>query len=113
MPQAHFDALAAGFGDADSIAHLIKAQRSERRTLLRLLRERAANGAPLFRAGWELLDQPGQVSPPRSTRCSRTRTCGPGRSAVPGAASARRAADRAIWRRSPPRRRSGRAPRPK
>jgi uncharacterized protein len=54
IPEAHFDALAAGFGDAESLSYLIGAQRSVRRALLRLLPERA-NGSALFGAGWELL----------------------------------------------------------
>jgi uncharacterized protein len=54
MPQAHFDALAAGFGDAESIAYLSAAQRSVRRALLRLLPARAAGNA-VFAGGWELL----------------------------------------------------------
>ena len=40
MPQAHFDALAAGFGDAESISYLSAAQRSVRRALLRLCTSR-------------------------------------------------------------------------
>jgi uncharacterized protein len=54
MPEAHFDALAAGFGDAESISYLISAQRSVRRALLRLLPERAGDDV-LFAAGWGLL----------------------------------------------------------
>jgi uncharacterized protein len=54
MPEAHFVALAAGFGDAESISYLISAQRSVRRALLRLLPERAG-GDVLFAAGWDLL----------------------------------------------------------
>jgi uncharacterized protein len=64
MPEAHFDALAAGFGDAESIAYLISAQRSVRRALLRLLSERV-NGNTLFAAGWDLLtalDQSARVA---------------------------------------------------
>lgn len=53
---ASFDALAAGFGDRDSIAELIDAQRSERRKLLRMLRVRVRTTVDdLFLAGWELL----------------------------------------------------------
>ena len=56
LPDAHFDALAAGFGDADAIAGLIKGQRRERRKLLQLLRVRARAGADeLFLAGWATL----------------------------------------------------------
>jgi uncharacterized protein len=61
-PPAHelagssFDALAAGFGDRDALAHLIDSQRSERRKLLRLLRVRArATEDALFLDGWALL----------------------------------------------------------
>ena len=43
MPQAHFDALAAGYGDAASVSHLSAAQRSVRRALLRLA---ARSGGP-------------------------------------------------------------------
>jgi uncharacterized protein len=56
MPQAHFDALAAGYGDAPAISSLIAAQRSVRRMLLRALHERAAaNASDAFSAGWDLL----------------------------------------------------------
>ncbi len=51
----HLDELAAGFGDGASIAHLIAAQRSERRLELRLLRRRAAESDYAFLAGWDLL----------------------------------------------------------
>lgn len=54
MPEVHFDALAAGFGDAESISYLVAAQRSVRRALIRLLPEQA-NGNALFAEGWELL----------------------------------------------------------
>jgi uncharacterized protein len=49
MPEAHFDALAAGFGDAESISYLASAQRSVCRALLRRLPERA-KGDALFAA---------------------------------------------------------------
>jgi uncharacterized protein len=56
MPQAHFDALAAGYGDAASVSYLTAAQRSVRRALLRLLRERVRDDAGgTFAAGWNLL----------------------------------------------------------
>jgi uncharacterized protein len=56
LAAAHFDALAAGFGDRDAIAQLIDGQRSERRKLLQLLRVRASRPADeLFLAGWDLL----------------------------------------------------------
>jgi uncharacterized protein len=54
LPEAHFDALAAGFGDAESISYLTSAQRSVRRALLRLLPERGGGDA-LFTDGWDLL----------------------------------------------------------
>jgi uncharacterized protein len=64
LPDADFDALAAGFGDGDSVAQLIKAQRSERRMLLQLLRVRArATADELFLAGWALLAQLGKEHP--------------------------------------------------
>jgi len=56
LPAAAFDALAAGLGDGESVAHLVNAQRSLRRTLIRLLRERATAGADDdFLAAWTLL----------------------------------------------------------
>jgi uncharacterized protein len=56
MPQAHFDALAAGYGDAQAISSLIAAQRSVRRMLLRAMHDRAAgNASGAFTAGWDLL----------------------------------------------------------
>jgi uncharacterized protein len=57
LPQAHFDALAAGFGDAESISYLSAAQRSVRRALLRLVRERLSRDDVLAVAGWELLSR--------------------------------------------------------
>jgi uncharacterized protein len=56
MPQAHFDALAAGYGDAAAVSSLTVAQRSVRRALLRLLRERVRDDVSgTFAAGWSLL----------------------------------------------------------
>jgi uncharacterized protein len=56
MPQAEFDALAAGYGSAEAISSLIAAQRSVRRMLLRALHERASgNASGAFTAGWDLL----------------------------------------------------------
>jgi len=56
MPQAHFDALAAGYGDATSVSYLGAAQRSVRRALLRLLAGRAGDDSSgAFAAGWSLL----------------------------------------------------------
>ena len=56
IPEAHFDALAAGYGDAKSIAYLGQAQRSVRRALLRLVHDRARGEATdMFTVGWDLL----------------------------------------------------------
>jgi len=56
MSQAHFDALATGYGDAASIAPLSRSQGSIRRRLLRSLQARAAADASgTFSAGWDLL----------------------------------------------------------
>src|SRR6185437_9429257 len=56
LPQAQFDALGAGYGDAAAISSLIAAQRSVRRTLLRELHKRASgNASGAFTAGWDLL----------------------------------------------------------
>ena len=64
MPRAHFDALAAGYGDAASVSDLSKAQRSVRRALLRLLRDRATEDASgVFSAGWDLLVSLDESSP--------------------------------------------------
>ncbi|WP_187365593.1 FxsB family cyclophane-forming radical SAM/SPASM peptide maturase [Trebonia kvetii] len=64
MPQAHFDALAAGFGDAESISYLSAAQRSVRRAVLRLLHERAPlDGDPVFDGGWDLLTRLDHAAP--------------------------------------------------
>ena len=64
LDDAHFDALAAGFGDADSVAQLINGQRRERRKLLQLLRVRARTSADgLFLAGWERLVSLGKEHP--------------------------------------------------
>ena len=63
----HFDALATGFGDRDSVAQLVNAMRGERRKLLQLLRVRArANQDELFLTGWSLLaplerEHPGEL----------------------------------------------------
>jgi uncharacterized protein len=56
LRDAHFDAIAAGFGDADAVVGLVTGQRRERRKLLQLLRVRArANADQLFLAGWATL----------------------------------------------------------
>ena len=56
LRDAHFDALAAGFGDAGAVAGLVNGQRSERSKLLQLLRVRARpNADDLFLAGWAML----------------------------------------------------------
>ena len=53
---AHFDALAAGYGDAESIAYLRSDQRTARRRLLRLLRHKAPGQTDdIYTAGWDLL----------------------------------------------------------
>jgi uncharacterized protein len=54
IPEAHFDALAAGYGEAESISYLSAVQASVRRSLLRLL-HRQTTGDAAFAAGWELL----------------------------------------------------------
>ena len=52
----HFDALATGYGGAESIAYLRSAQRTDRRRLLRLLRHQASGEAhDTFAVGWGLL----------------------------------------------------------
>jgi uncharacterized protein len=63
LPQAHFDALAAGFGDAESISYLSAAQRSVRRALLRLVHKRVSPGSDLAVAGWELLSRIDRAAP--------------------------------------------------
>ncbi len=56
LPEDEFDALAAGFGGRTAMTHLIEAERSVSRGLLRLLRERADGpGSELFMAGWRLI----------------------------------------------------------
>jgi uncharacterized protein len=58
LPGDQFDTLAAGFGDAAAVGQLVRAQRSRRRALLQLLRERASRpGDREFLAGWDLLAQ--------------------------------------------------------
>ena len=53
-----FDSLATGFGDADAVGELVRAQRSLRRGQLMLLRERADSAADRqFLAGFDLLAQ--------------------------------------------------------
>jgi uncharacterized protein len=64
LTDAHFDALAAGFGDRDSVAELSHAMRTERRKLLQLLRVRARPSVDeLFLAGWEVLARLGKEHP--------------------------------------------------
>jgi uncharacterized protein len=64
IPQAHFDALAAGYGDAASVSHLNAAQASVRRALLRLLRQRVSQDAGgTFAGGWNLLTRLDKSSP--------------------------------------------------
>jgi uncharacterized protein len=56
LPGEEFDAIAAGYGGRTAMTHLIEAERSIPRALLRLLRERAdGHGSELFLAGWRLL----------------------------------------------------------
>lgn len=64
MPQDHFDALAAGYGDAASVSHLNAAQRSVRRALLRLVHDRASQDVGgTFAGGWNLLTRMDNSSP--------------------------------------------------
>ena len=64
MPQDHFDALAAGYGDAAAVSHLNAAQRSVRRALLRLVHDRASQDAGgTFAGGWNLLTRMDNSSP--------------------------------------------------
>jgi uncharacterized protein len=64
LTDTHFEALAAGFGDGDSVAELSQAMRQERRKLLQLLRVRARENADaLFLAGWSLLVRLGKEHP--------------------------------------------------
>ena len=55
LPAADFDACASGYGNAGSVAHLVRAERGLYRMLLRLLRERAADTDHAFLASWDLL----------------------------------------------------------
>jgi uncharacterized protein len=56
MPQSEFDALAAGYGDAASVSSLSAAQRSVRRALLSLVRQRGSQDVSgTFAGGWDLL----------------------------------------------------------
>ena len=107
LPEADFDALAAGFGDADSIGQLIKAQRIERRQLLQLL--------PGAGAGGRRRALPGRLGAARSARQGASRRPRPGArapvhaglgGALPagGAAAPRCRPTRPTWRRSPRRR---------
>jgi len=58
MSEEHFDALAAGHGDAASIASLSAAQRSVQRTLLRLVWTRTdAPADDTCAGGWELISR--------------------------------------------------------
>jgi uncharacterized protein len=64
-----FDALAAGYGDTASVEQLANSQRSRRRELLALLRERAAANpdsafSAAFSAGWEVATQVGRQDAP-------------------------------------------------
>ena len=56
-----FDAVAGGLGDAAAVRQLAGGQRSRRRAMLQLLRERASRRADdVFLAGWDLLAQVGR-----------------------------------------------------
>jgi uncharacterized protein len=56
LPVSDFDSVAAGYGDGAAVGRLAGAQRTMRRELLGLLRERASAGADsVFLAGWDLL----------------------------------------------------------
>lgn len=56
LPDDEFDALAAGYGDHSAVMRLVEAERSESRTLLRLLRDRGEGpGSEFFRAGRRLI----------------------------------------------------------
>lgn len=58
IPQAHFDALAAGYGDAETISYLTAAQGSVRRALFIGLRRRATQDIDgKVDAGWNLLSR--------------------------------------------------------
>ena len=64
IPQAHFDALAAGYGDAGSISSLSAAQRSVRRMLLRFVRQRSTGpGRGIAASGWDLLTRVDRDAP--------------------------------------------------
>ena len=63
LPSAHFDTLAAGLGDAESISYLSTAQVSVRRRLLRLVHEQVSPGSDLAIAGWELLSRVDHEAP--------------------------------------------------
>lgn len=61
IPDRHLDALAAGYGDHIAIGYLQESQRSLRRALLGLVRQRMGERAlpapdsAVFNAGWELI----------------------------------------------------------
>jgi len=103
LPGEEFDQLATGYGGPAAITHLIEAERSASRALLRLLRERADGpGSEFFQAGWRLivaLDKAGAPavnevlgSPyvrPWAEQCLRAATARPdGGSPPPGAVTA-------------------------
>ena len=74
------------------VAQLISAQRIERRSCCNCSGCGRGAADELFLAGWALLVQLGKEQPRRrSTRCSRTRTCGPGPSTACGSAATRAA----------------------
>ena len=56
LPDDAFDGLAAGYGDRTAMTRLIEAERSNPRTLLRLLREGSdGRDSELFLAGWRMI----------------------------------------------------------
>jgi uncharacterized protein len=64
LASADFDALAAGYGGAATLGHLVEVQRSIVRTLLRLLRRRAGAAADAgFHVGWTLLIEVEKAAP--------------------------------------------------
>jgi uncharacterized protein len=64
MPQAQFDALAAGYGDAEAISYLAAAQGSVRRALFIGLRQRETEDFDAkVAAGWSLLSRVEKSAP--------------------------------------------------
>jgi uncharacterized protein len=63
LPDAQLDDLAAGYGGADAISYLNAAERTLRRTLLRLVHKRVSHGNDLATAGWDLLGRLDRAAP--------------------------------------------------